>query len=200
LTRARIGGDKGLMNAPPYPAAPPPQPPTKKGMPTWAIILICTAGAFVFIVPILAVLGVYGVRKYIANAKTAEARMALATIAKDAATTYEPKAGFCASAHPVPRSAPMVQGKKYQSAPADWGTPADKTIRAGFACLEFSLDQPQYYQYTYTAPAPLHDAFTATAHGDLDGNGTRSTFEIEGAANAGTPSIRGTINETSPEE
>src|SRR6185295_4557158 len=43
----------------------------------------------VAIVGILAVLAVYGVRKYITNAKTAEARNSLGQISKDAATAYE---------------------------------------------------------------------------------------------------------------
>src|ERR1700730_8800972 len=43
----------------------------------------------VAIVGILAVLAVYGVRKYIANAKTAEARNALGQIAKDSVSAYE---------------------------------------------------------------------------------------------------------------
>jgi type IV pilus assembly protein PilA len=40
----------------------------------------------VAIVGILSVLAIYGVRKYVANAKTAEARNSLGQIAKDAAT------------------------------------------------------------------------------------------------------------------
>ena len=43
----------------------------------------------VAIVGILAVLAVYGVRKYLANAKTAEARNSLGQIAKDSAAQYE---------------------------------------------------------------------------------------------------------------
>src|SRR6187399_282545 len=43
----------------------------------------------VAIVGILAVLAVYGVRKYLANAKTAEARNSLGQIGKDAVTAYE---------------------------------------------------------------------------------------------------------------
>src|SRR5208282_109161 len=43
----------------------------------------------VAIVGILAVLAIYGVRKYLANAKTAEASNSLGQIAKDAATQYE---------------------------------------------------------------------------------------------------------------
>src|SRR5271154_6473276 len=43
----------------------------------------------VAIVGILAVLAIYGVRKYLANAKTAEARNSLGQIGKDAAGAYE---------------------------------------------------------------------------------------------------------------
>jgi type IV pilus assembly protein PilA len=46
----------------------------------------------VAIIGVLAVLAIYGVRKYIANAKTAEARNALGQIGKDAATKYEKEA------------------------------------------------------------------------------------------------------------
>src|SRR5580704_15307046 len=43
----------------------------------------------VAIIGVLAVLAIYGVRKYIANSKTAEARNSLGQIGKDAATKYE---------------------------------------------------------------------------------------------------------------
>src|ERR1700734_3697464 len=43
----------------------------------------------VAIVGILAVLAIYGVRKYLANAKTAEARNSLGQLAKDQAAAYE---------------------------------------------------------------------------------------------------------------
>src|SRR5580693_6300815 len=47
----------------------------------------------VAIVGILSVLAIYGVRKYIANAKTAEARNSLGQIAKDAVTAVEREKG-----------------------------------------------------------------------------------------------------------
>src|SRR5579862_9044524 len=50
----------------------------------------------VAIVGILAVLAIYGVRKYIANAKTAEARNSLGQIAKDAAAAVEREKGTTA--------------------------------------------------------------------------------------------------------
>src|ERR1700691_6187677 len=122
------------MYAPP--AAPAPSP---KRFPTWLIVVLAVLGMCGLVVPILAVLAVYGVRKYIANAKTAEARNALGEIARDAATAYERDHALCASASsPVPSSVSMVRGVKYQSAPGEWQV--DRARNAGFACLRFSMD------------------------------------------------------------
>src|SRR5580658_2654620 len=91
----------------------------------------------VAIVGILSVLAIYGVRKYIANAKTAEARNSLGQIAKDAATAVEREKGntaivlagqqsalmrsFCAtSTNNVPSAVTQVKGQKYQSQASDW--------------------------------------------------------------------------------
>src|SRR5258708_22047546 len=90
----------------------------------------------VAIVGILAVLAIYGVRKYLANAKTAEARNSLGQLAKDAAAAAEREKGttailaasglstlmrsFCGSASAVPGTVPG--GQKYQSSKADWNS------------------------------------------------------------------------------
>jgi len=151
----------------------------------------------VAIIGVLAALAIYGVRKYIANAKTAEARTALGRIAKDAASAYnrENMAGsvlglgetaglsnsLCGPADdPVPAESAKVQGKKYQSAPVDWGG----SQSAGWACLRFSMQDPQYYMYNYESD--VASAFTAIANGDLNGDGTMSTFSLAGAVNQGT--------------
>jgi len=47
----------------------PPPPPPPKGAPTWVIVFICLGASIVFILPIFATLAVYGVRKYLANAR-----------------------------------------------------------------------------------------------------------------------------------
>src|SRR5438094_4185092 len=83
----------------------------------------------VAIVGVLAVLAIYGVRKYIANSKTTEARNSLGQIAKDAATAFEKETGsssvvgigtasatlrnLCPSSAKVPTAAPT--SAKYQS-------------------------------------------------------------------------------------
>jgi type IV pilus assembly protein PilA len=88
------------------------------------------------IVGIMAMLAAIGVRQYIANAKTAEARNALGQMAKDAVAAYEASAEagkpgrLCPSEkHPVPAAPTSVRGMKYQSKPAEWQSgAADSTI------------------------------------------------------------------------
>ena len=70
---------------------------------------------------------------------------------------------------------------KYQSKASDWTV--DQATNAGFACLKFSLEMPQYYMYSYALTgtgAAAGDSFTASAQGDLDGNGVTSLFSIQG--------------------
>ena len=179
------------MQTPPGYAPPPPR--NQGGGSTWIIVLLSVVGGVVVIIGVLAVLAVYGMRKYIGNAKQAEARNSIGQIAKDAAAAYERESvspgtpdGLCASAsHSVPASASMIRGMKYQSVRGDWEVDASR--RAGFACLGFSLDMPQYYMYSYTAHGTkrAHDGFRATANGDLNGDGVMSTFWIEGAVGPG---------------
>ena len=151
----------------------------------------------VAIVGILSVLAVYGVRKYIANAKSAEARNALGHMANSAVSEFENEkmaatvlsAGssstlsraLCKSSSvTVPTAIASVMGKKYQSSNADWS--ADSVGNSGFTCLHFTIDEPQYYMYSYTSPGTgrAGDTFTATANGDLNGDGVQSTFQITG--------------------
>jgi type IV pilus assembly protein PilA len=180
----------------------------------------------VAIVGVLAALAIYGVRKYIANAKTAEARSAVGRMAKDAASAYArenmPAAVLAAGASAavsnrlcaevaagdvVPGNMSDVQGQKYQSSPDDWNT-GDQVI--GWRCLRFSMNEPQYYQYSYTstgdATGAVGQTFNAIAQGDLNGDGTNfSTFQLDGAITASTGGIREVfispnIAETNPDE
>jgi type IV pilus assembly protein PilA len=180
-------------------------------MPTWAIVLIAVGGFFVVIGGTLGVLAIYGVRKYIVNAKTAEARNAVGQIGRDAVTAYEaevispggkPVRRLCASATvSVPDSIAKVRGSKYQSVPSDWELDAARD--AGFACLKFSMSLPQYFLYAYKAhgaSAP-DDGFQAVADGDLDGDGTTSQFSLEGRIGpTGELLLAPSLLENNPEE
>ena len=113
----------------------------------------------VAIIGILAVLAVFGVRKYIANAKTAEARNSLGQL-EDAAAAYDREKAAT--------SAPLAEGNTvaHEHAPGT-GTPVPATVPAGCRSTsrsrrtgtaatpspvevsKFTLDAPQYYQYHY---------------------------------------------------
>ncbi|HEY2405853.1 MAG TPA: prepilin-type N-terminal cleavage/methylation domain-containing protein [Polyangiaceae bacterium] len=168
----------------------------------------------VAIIGILAALAVFGVRKYLANAKTAEARNALGQMAKDAVTAYD-KEGMsatvlalgavatvnhrlCSSAVEVPSAAP--KGAKYQSSPTDW-VGANKD--SGWSCLKFSMQDPQYFAYNYTSTG-AEGSFACIANGDLDGDGNPSTFTMNGAVNTSTAKhvamYAPNIDEVNPEE
>lgn len=176
----------------------------------------------VAIVGVLAVLAVYGVRKYIANAKTAEAKNAVGQIGKDAATALEREiiapavlAGgataalnrrLCLSASaPVPAGAADIKGQKYQPNPLplqdynkDSATPG-----MGFACLKFEMSTPQYYMYNYESDATtstIGTVITATANGDLNGDGTLSTFRLAGEMQGAQLKLAPSIEEINPEE
>src|SRR5690606_2152923 len=73
---------------------------------------------------------------------------------------------------PVPEDALSVRGKRYQSNSADWAASPWKD-------LQFSMVQPQCYQYSYSAEGAGASARAAVvAEGDLDGDGTRSTYSL----------------------
>jgi type IV pilus assembly protein PilA len=173
----------------------------------------------VAIVGILASLAIYGVRKYIANAKTAEARNSLGQIGKDSQTAYEKESilpgvmgpatatavtrSLCTTAiTAVPASVTTVQGKKYQSnqgATSDWN--ADVANQGvGYSCLKFGMAAPQYYMYTYTGAAT--SVFTQLAQGDLNGDLITSTFTLVGSVVAADQSlyVSPSIQEQDPEE
>jgi Tfp pilus assembly protein PilE len=177
-------------------AAPPPPPPQNKGLGTGAIVLIVVLVAVVPIVGILSVLAIYGARRYIVNAKTAEARSTVAQIAKDAVVAYQEKRRICPSATaPIPADKRFVSGRKYQSSAAEWQ--ADRSADAGFACLKFDVSIPQYFQYEYQATAI---GFVVRAHGDLNGDGVFSTYELEGRLVGDQLVVPPNILETNPLE
>jgi type IV pilus assembly protein PilA len=155
----------------------------------------------------LLVLAIVGLRKYLATAKTGEAKNTLGQLAKDAVIAYErelPDAApsqathgsLCPSAsRPVPLETSSIRGRKYQSTAAEWSV--DEARDAGFACLRFELMAPQYYQVIYEA-SPT--SFTGTTRGDLDGDGQLSTFTLGGEVHGGRLWLAPTIREVDPDE
>jgi len=169
----------------------------------------------VAIVGVLAALGLYGVRKYLMHAKTAEVRSSLGQMAKDATAAYARESmkgdvmaaggttkamhNLCTdAAKKVPAEIDSVRGKKYQSAPTDWTEGNSAT--AGFVCLRFALSDPQYYMYDYKGTAGEAGTFEALAYGDLDGDQIESTLSLSGKVSNGVVFVSPNFKEVDPEE
>lgn len=155
----------------------------------------------VAIIGVLAALAIYGVRRYLASAKTAEAKDTVGAISRAAQAAFEREASkseevtegsestvashaLCGSAVAVPTTVP--KGKKYQpkiSASDDFG---QGDALQGWKCLRFGITQPILFQYHYAKdgtvmgssnPAKCDaNCFEAMAVGDLDGDDVRSQF------------------------
>lgn len=208
-----------LRSTQPQSAGTPNKP--KSGFPVWIIVVIVAVALVpigLAVVGVVAALGIYGTSRYIAAAKSAEARMTLGRMSKDAVAAYNreelqegstqlgkgavPIHRLCASAsRSVPSSIEAVRGRKYQSSPAEW---TSDPPNAGFTCLKFALQDPQYYMYSYQSTPGPNGEFTATANGDLNGNGVASTFTLSGkletSGNASMLVISPRIVEVSPNE
>ena len=176
----------------------------------------------VAIIGILAVLAIYGVSRYLKSSKTAEASNNLGVLAKNASESLNREMmpgtfvapgsstsiGHCvceSAAATVPAAIAGVTAKKYTSDPvADWGAGTDVK---GWKCLKFTVDQPQYYMYSWTSDSScsagtVGTTFSAKANGDLDGNAVISTFDLQGQIPSGQSQIIWAPKplETNPEE
>src|SRR5262249_38890363 len=151
---------------------------------TWIIILVAVLGGAAIALFALGTIAISGVRRYLASAKTSEAKNTIGAISRGARSSYERELPdgdhkLCASAIAVPAAVPA--GRKYQ--PASPGSDFDTgDALTGWKCLRFAMTQPIYFQYNYhqgsgylgTSPGP--DGFEAAAQGDLDGDGDTSLF------------------------
>jgi hypothetical protein len=115
--------------------------------------------------------------KFVEESKNAEGRSSLGVIAKAMQAAFDEERSpsgvlapgtatevhheLCGStSKPVPESLSAVDGKKYQSSASEWNV--DETRNAGFSCLRFSLNDPQYFQYEVKSD-PARGEFTAYA-------------------------------------
>jgi len=157
------------------------------------VLIIVFPGMFVL--GVLSTLAIAGFRGYLSAAKSAEARASVGAIGRLAVASTEasPAHRPCPSASRfVPTKAPT--GTKYVSSPSDWNIDGPS---AGFGCLKFSIDAPQYYSYGYESTPT---SFRAIAHGDLNGDGVESTFIAQGAVANGSAVLSPAVLEEHPKE
>ena len=164
----------------------------------------------VAIIGVLAALAIYGVRRYLASSKTSQAKQGVGAISRGAINAFEQRVAdgemltaaqsgsqdthqLCqANAGPTPTTGAPA-GKKYQ--PNMSGNNDFKA--AAWNCLSFEMTQPHYYAYSYghqadllggaiAAPANLPtDYYQAGAVGELDGDGSDSSFALYGGVDNG---------------
>ncbi|MGC4094419.1 MAG: hypothetical protein QM756_42210 [Polyangiaceae bacterium] len=136
-------------------------------------------------------LATYSTRRYVTQAKTTEARVNLAQIARGILVS-QPGSGKKSKLFalpPVPNAVPS--GEKYQSQASDW---------QAWKRIAFSLSEPQYYQYRVELAKDGRSA-DIVARGDLDGDGQLSEFRLHLALDEkGTLSIADDLIENNPEE
>ncbi len=158
-------------------------------------------------VGLLATSALYGVRRYLANAKAAEAKSTLSAVGRAAITAFERGQlgasgavvhALCRSATAVPAKVPRGVKHLPSVRPGDdWHTGDDAS---GWRCLRFELPEPHYFRYGYSAggpykgpalggPDPGPDGFEVTAEGDLDGDGETSLFTLAGRVDPTTGAV-----------
>ena len=148
----------------------------------------------VAIIGILAAVAIPAFMKYIRRSKTTEATMNIRKLF-DSSVAYFEEEHADRSGLIVPKSFPAAEiatpgltvccgatgvGGKCQVSAGQWN--ASGTWNA----LNFSIDDPHYYSYTYAATGTdSTSSFTARANGNLNCDATYSTFERVGSISEG---------------
>jgi len=118
----------------------------------------------VAIIGILAALAIYGVKRYLAAAKSAEAKNTIGGIIRGAVSAYERGSmtsaivadgtnsttgshALCNGATAVPVAVPG--NVKYQPSTANGADYKTGTQTTGWRCLKFEMTEPTFYQYQY---------------------------------------------------
>lgn len=77
----------------------------------------------------------------------------------------------------------VPRGTKVEDPPGTWDTPT-------WNALQFGFDRPHRYAFQFdVVPDPSRIWFQGTAHGDLNGDGILSTFQLVGERRAGEDAV-----------
>ena len=139
--------------------------------------------------------------QYIARSKATEAVELVKKMALGARAYYQEEqfggdlsGAVAAHQFPLPSAGPVPalgaccqQGGQCQPSAAQWADPP-------WVALMFSVDDPHYYSYQYRV-ADDGKSITASAYGDLDCDGSYSTFELTVTASGDDATI-GPLHQT----
>ena len=140
----------------------------------------------VAIIGILAAVAIPAFMKYIRKSKTVEAVQGIKKIYDGARSYYMDESNKRGSTQALAKQFPDTAaqtpgtqccdepGGKCNPEPDDWDT-------AAWNALKFSMEDPFYFQYAYTASgSDATAAFTAAANGNMDCDSVFSTYEMVG--------------------
>jgi hypothetical protein len=134
--------------------------------------------------------------EYIKKSKGTEALVMLERLSTSARAFAEERgSGFPRIAGgPTPPLGTCCKGDKGRCVPDPslWSEPP-------WSDLDFSIEDPHYFSYEYKADTD-GTSFTARAYGDLDCDGTYSTFTASGTAGAGSAITLGEVSRQNPLE
>lgn len=140
---------------------------------------------------ILSAVAIPAFMDYTKRAKRPEAALQLNKIGKNAKRVYAETSRFPEGSAPLTPAQPCCGQPNNHCAAVPALYAANPTWRA----LDFEVDEPTLFQYSYSASAD-GQSFVAKAVGDLDCDGVFITYELTGSADGGMPSVR--LTEPSP--
>ena len=143
----------------------------------------------VAIIGILAAVAIPAFMDYMKRSKKTEASLQLNKIGKNAKRLYsETSSYFAGTGAALPAHAAGSPGKGCCGG-TNGHCAADAAAFAGdssWAALDFQIDEPTLFYYSYTGIA---STFTALATGDLDCDGTEISYTLTGLSDKGNPSV-----------
>ena len=144
----------------------------------------------VAIIGILAAVAIPAFMDYMKKSKKTEASLQLNKIGKNAKTLYIEKQSYATGTVPTapmpakPAGGGCCGGPNNKCAPVPLSFSGDTT---GWAQIDFQIDEPSLFVYTYDGSTGT--AFSATAEGDLDCDNTEITYTMNGTSAAGNPAV-----------
>jgi len=130
---------------------------------------------------ILAAVAIPAFMDYMKRSKKTEAELQLDKIGARAKRAFHQTGAFPKGEAPLTPAAPCCgqPSNRCAAPPAAWAQPV-------WRALDFSIDRPSLYQYSYESDGKT---FTAKAVGDLDCDTIMSTYELRGTVENGEPTV-----------
>ena len=140
----------------------------------------------VAIIGILAAVAIPAFMDYMKRSKKTEASLQLNKLGKNAKRVYSEKAAYVAGTAAQLPNKPGAGGCCGDPNNHCTAVPASFAGDPTWQQLDFQIDEPSLFYYDYTGTAT---AFTGTATGDLDCDGTEIVYTLAGTATNGNPAV-----------